>query len=243
MYATWNDQQQGQIRIVSSRGGKGKPLLKEPGKYITPTFSPDGKTVVYQKISGGYITKPTWDLNTGIYAVSAKGERRASKPILITENGQKPHFGSSNDNIYVVRRGKKTQLAFVSLNGKDDRLLYQGEFSTEYKVSPSGEFLAFAERFKVFVTPFVERGDVITIGPKGGNLPVKQLSVRAGEGINWGGNSDELYWSLGADLYQTSVADLFMINQIDSYKVNKIAAKVSSNVIQTYLGYLSLIHI
>jgi imidazolonepropionase-like amidohydrolase/Tol biopolymer transport system component len=237
VYATWNDQQQGQIRIVSSRGGKGKPLLKEPGKYITPTFSPDGKTVVYQKISGGYITKPTWDLNTGIYAVSAKGERRASKPILITENGQKPHFGSSNDNIYVVRRGKKTQLAFVSLNGKDDRLLYQGEFSTEYKVSPNGEFLAFAERFKVFVTPFVERGDVITIGPKGGNLPVKQLSVRAGEGINWGGNSDELYWSLGADLYQTSVADLFMINQIDSYKVNKIAAKVSSNVIQTYLGY------
>jgi len=237
VYATWHDQNQGQIRIVSSRGGKGKSLLKEKGKYIEPTFSPDGETVVYRKISGGFITEPSWDLNTGIYAIPAKGERKGNKPKLITKQGQQAHFGRSNDNIYVVRTGDKPKLAYVSLDGKNDRTLYQGKFATEYRVSPNGEYLAFAERFKVFVTPFVERGDVINIGPKGGNLPVEQLSVRAGQGLNWHGNSNELYWSLGPDLFQASIDDLFAINASTEQESKESANKTESKVTKTYLGY------
>lgn len=238
VYATWNDQEQGQINIISSRGGKGKSLLKAPGKYIEPTFSPDGKTVVYRKVSGGFITNPSWDLNPGIYAVSAKGERKANKPVLITKKGYQAHFGLSNDNIYVVRDGEQPQLAYVSLDGKDDRTLYQGKFATEYRVSPNGEYLAFAERFKVFVTPFIERGEVISIGPKGENLPVKQLSVRAGEGINWHGNSRQLYWSLGADLYQTNITDLFDITNTAKNNIEQeTIAESVPQVTQTYLGY------
>ena len=237
VYATWQDQKQGQIRIVSSRGGKGKALLEEKGKYIEPTFSPDGKTVVYRKISGGFITSPAWDLNTGIYAVSAKGERKAGKPELITEFGSQAHFGANNENIYVVRDGDEPQLAYVSLDGKDDRTLYQGKFATEYRVSPNGEYLAFAERFKVFVTPFVERGTVINIGPKGDNLPVEQLSVRAGQGINWHGDSTELYWSLGANLYQASIKKLFAITNDDEVKSKTDNVKNKELVIKTYLGY------
>ncbi|MDP7592467.1 MAG: amidohydrolase family protein [Litorilituus sp.] len=234
VYATWHDQQQGQIRVVSSRGGKGKSLLKHKGKYIEPIFSPDGEMIVYRKISGGYITEPTWDLNTGIYAISAKGERKGSTPKLITKQGQQAHFGRSNENIYVVRKGEKPQLAYVSIDGKDDRTLYQGKFSTEYRVSPSGDYLAFAERFKVFVTPFVERGDVINIGPKGGNLPVKQLSVRAGQGLNWSRDSNKLYWSLGPDLYQASIENLFAIN---THATSEIKTTADSRITKTDLGY------
>ena len=244
VYATWQDQQQGQIRIVSSRGGKGKSLLKEKGKYIEPTFSPDGNTVVYRKISGGYITSPTWDLNTGIYAVSAKGERKADKPRLITEQGTQAHFGASNNNIYVLREGDEPQLAHVSIDGKDDRTIYQGKFATEYRVSPNGQYLAFAERFKVFVTPFVERGDVINIGPEGANLPVKQLSVRAGQDINWHGDSNKLYWSLGADLYQANITDLFAITNKSEAENTEVKLETKSEekiseekVTKTHLGY------
>ncbi len=140
----------------------------------------------------------------------------------------------------MVRQGEEPKLAYVSLDGKDDRTLYQGKFATEYRVSPNGEYLAFAERFKVFVTPFIERGDVITIGPKGGNLPVKQLSVRAGQGINWHGDSNKLYWSLGADLYQASIADLFAITQVQNKKDTKdkkVVDEAKPKVMQTYLGY------
>ena len=247
VYATWNDQALGQIRIVSSRGGKGKKLINEPGKYIEPVFSPNGKTVVYRKISGGYITDPKWGLHTGIYAVSAKGENKNRKTQLVTKKGVKAHFGKRNDRIYVIRRGEEPQLARIDLDGQHDKALYQGKFATEYSVSPNGEYLAFAERFKVFVTPFVEHGEVIKIGPKASNLPVKQLSIRAGEGISWNGNSNELYWSLGADLYQASISNLFEITtksltvekEKDKDK-DKKPAKIGpkeSDIQQTYLGY------
>ena len=230
VYATWHDEKQGAIRVVSSRGGKGKIITEERGKYIEPSFSPDGKKVVYRKVSGGYITNPAWGLNSGIYVVSAKGGETS----LITENGVAPHFGKGNDRIFFIRSGEKPQLVKIDLDGQHEKALYQGKFATEYRVSPDGKHLAFAERFKVFVTPFIERGDVIDIGPKASNLPVKQLSVRAGEGINWNGKSNELYWSLGADLYQASILDLFTITS----KAGK--AEKEQQTLQpkhTYLGY------
>jgi imidazolonepropionase-like amidohydrolase/Tol biopolymer transport system component len=218
VYATWNDKSQGQLRVVSARGGKGKALTKEPGKYIEPSFSPDGKTVVFRKVSGGYITDPKWGLNPGIYHVSAKG----GKATLITESGLQPHFGSKNDRIYVIRDSEKPSLTRIDLDGQNEKKLYQGKFSTEYKVSPDGKNLAFTERFKVFVTPMVERGDVIDIGPKAKNLPVKQLSMRAGEGISWNGKSDELHWSLGANLYQAPVIGAFdIVAKVEDKKTEK----------------------
>lgn len=218
VFATWHDNKLGSLRVVSSRSGKGKAITSEPGKYIEPSFSPDGKTVVYRKVSGGSILDPKWGLNTGVYTVSAKGGDAS----LISESGLKPHFGVENDRIYLIKRGPKTQLVKVNLADKKEQALYQGKFATEYQVSPDGKHLAFAERFKVFVTPFIERGDVIDTGPNAKNLPVEQLSVRAGEGINWNGNSDELYWSLGADLYQASVDGLF------DYKSNTEGDKKNS---------------
>uniref|UniRef100_UPI00331C3F2D hypothetical protein n=1 Tax=Pseudoalteromonas sp. 45-MNA-CIBAN-0466 TaxID=3140426 RepID=UPI00331C3F2D len=79
--------------------------------------------------------------------------------------------------------------------------LYESEHATEFRVSPDGEYLAFAERFKVFVTPFVERGKTINIGPKDSQFPIEQLSVRAGENISWSAKSNKLYWTLGPELY------------------------------------------
>jgi len=228
VYATWSDKDLGEIRVVSSRGGKGQVITKERGKYVEPSFSPDGKKIVYRKFSGGYITDPKWGLNPGIYVVSAKG----GKATLITKDGLTPHFGKDNDKVYLLRDGKKPSLVRVGVDGHNEKILYQGEFATEYKVSPNGKFLAFTERFKVFVTPFIERGEVIDTGPKTNNLPVKKLSTRAGENINWNGKSNELYWSLGANLYQAPLAKLFDINQTDDVETEEdISAEI------TYLGF------
>ena len=236
VYVTWDDEKLGQIRVASSRGGKGKVISKEPGKYIEPSFSPDGKTVVFRKVSGGYITDPKWGLNPGIYAVSSKG----GEAKLVTESGLQPHFGARNDRIYVTRNGEKTSFARIDLDGQNDKTLYKGKFATEFKVSPDGKHVAFAERFKVFVTPLVERGDAIDTGPKAKNMPVKQLSVRAGEGISWNAQSDEIYWSLGADLYQASLAGLFDIKadaKSEDNSEESADSKAESKVKQTSLSF------
>ncbi|TLU66636.1 amidohydrolase [Thalassotalea litorea] len=209
VFATWNDQKQGNIRVVSARSGRGKYVLDEPGKYIEPVFSPDGKTVVYRKAKGGYITPAVHSLEPGIYKVSAKG----GEATLITDNGSQPQFADRNDRIYVQRYGEMPELARIDLDGKNEKALYMGKYATEFRVSPDGQYLAFAERFKVFVTPLVERGDVINIGPSAKNVPVHKLSARAGENISFNGNSDEIYWSLGPDLYQASLAGMFDIGQ------------------------------
>jgi len=243
VFATWNDQKQGQLRVVSSRGGTGKILLnaqsKERGKYIEPSFSPDGKTVVFRKISGGFITDPVWGLNPGIYVVASRG----GEAKLITEEGVQPHFADRNDRIYLVRDGEKPNLTRIDIDGQHEKTLYEGKFSTEYHVSPNGKYLAFAERFKVFVTPMVERGKVIDIGPKGGNLPVKQLSTRAGESISWNANSSELYWSLGANLYQAATTDLFNIptknsdDKLAQVEKDRLENSTKTSIKVTYLGF------
>jgi len=208
VYTTWNDNKQGQVRVVSSRSGRGDTITQEPGKYVEPTFSPNGKTVVYRKASGGSILNPKWSLNPGIYSVSAKG----GVSELISKSGYQPQFGADNDRVFVMSPWPKPSLSVVELESKKVSKLYESEHATEFRVSPDGEYLAFAERFKVYVTPLVESGKAINIGPKDSKFPIEQLSVRAGESISWSADSSKLYWTLGPELYHASLNGVFAIN-------------------------------
>ncbi|MEG3759369.1 amidohydrolase family protein [Pseudoalteromonas carrageenovora] len=211
VYTTWNDNKQGTIRVVSSRSGRGDTITTEPGKYVEPTFSPNGKTVVYRKATGGSILNPKWSLNPGIYSVSVKG----GKSELISKSGYQPQFGDESDRVFIMSPWPKPTLSVVDLKSKKIRKLYESEHATEFRVSPDGQYLAFAERFKVFVTPFVESGSTINISPKDSQFPIEQLSARAGENISWNTKSNTLYWTLGPELYHASLEGMFAINKAD----------------------------
>jgi len=211
VYTTWNDSKQGTVRVVSARSGRGDTITSEPGKYVEPTFSPDGKMVVYRKATGGSILNPKWSLNPGIYKVSTKGGQSE----LISKSGYQPQFGSDNDRVFIMSPWPKPTLSVVELENKKVRKLYESEHATEFRVSPDGKYLAFAERFKVFVTPLVESGSPISISPSDNQFPIEQLSVRAGENISWSAKSDRLYWSLGPELYHASLDGMFAINKAD----------------------------
>lgn len=211
VYTTWDDNEQGQVRVVSASSGRGDTITEQPGKYVEPTFSPDGKTVVYRKATGGSILNPKWSLNPGVYSVSTKG----GKSELISKNGYQPQFGAANDRVYIMSPWPKPTLSVVELDTKKVRKLYESEHATEFRVSPDGQYLAFAERFKVFVTPFVESGKTLNISPTDNQFPIEQLSVRAGENISWSANSNKLYWTLGPELYHASLEGMFAINKAD----------------------------
>lgn len=201
VFTTWNDQQQGTVSVVSSRGGKAKVLTNEPGKYVEPTFSPDGDYIVYRKARGGYMTPRTWSQEPGLYKVDIKGKQSTK----LTASGHQPQFGADSDRVYFMDFGKTPEFASIGMNGFEKRTHYTSDHATEFRLSPDGEHLAFAERFRVYVTPFAKHGETIAIGPKATNLPISQLSARAGESISWNGKNNQLYWTLGPELYQADV--------------------------------------
>ncbi|QDE29498.1 amidohydrolase family protein [Shewanella polaris] len=201
VFTTWNDQQQGTVSVVSARGSKAKVLTNEPGKYVEPTFSPDGEYIVYRKARGGYMTPRTWSQEPGLYKVDVKG-RKSTK---LSASGHQPQFGADSDRVYFMDFNKTPEFASIGMNGFEKRTHYTSDHATEFRLSPNGEHLAFAERFRVYVTPFAKHGETVAIGPKATNLPITQLSARAGESISWNGKNNQLYWTLGPDLYQADV--------------------------------------
>jgi len=206
VFVRWNDEEQAQVIVRDLSSGNEQVLNTGKGNFVEPTFSPDGKHVVYRKVRGGYLISDKFGLENGIYrvAVSANAE-----PEQIAESGRLPQYGARNDRVYLMTPGAKPTLSAIDLRTLEQRELYQSELATEFRVSPDGKQLAFAERFKVFVTPLVERGSVINVGPGDKQMPVHQLSVRAGENLSWTANSDQLYWTLGPELYHTSVDEAF----------------------------------
>jgi len=100
-------------------------------------------------------------------------------------------------------------LVSLTLAGADLRAHATSEAATEFRLSPDGEWLAFTERWNVFLTPFVPTGKAIEIGPKSTALPVARVSQDAGEALHWAGDSRRLHWSLGPELYTRELKDAF----------------------------------
>src|SRR6266498_2296518 len=185
VYATWNDEKAGAVRVAPARGGEGRVVTEQPGLYREPVFSPDGGRIVYRKDSGGFLATPDWSTETGLYSVPAGG----GKATLVSREGFAPQFGATNDRVYFTRleetEGSREQReeekrVFVScaLDGADPREHYVSDNATEFAISPDEKWLAFRERYSAFITPFVRTGKRIEIGPKAKSLPVARSEER-----------------------------------------------------------------
>jgi len=69
------------------------------------------------------------------------------------------------------------------------------------------KWLAFREGFNAYVTPFVETGRRIDIGPKSKAVPVTRVSKDAGENLRFSGDSTRLHWSFGPQLFQRDLEE------------------------------------
>ncbi len=212
VYTTWDDQQLGSIRIISSSGGESKIISEHPGHYLEPVFSPDGNTIVYRAGGGSSVTNPKWSRDQGIYWIPASG----GKSSLITKNGNTPQFGASNDRVYLFKpedqkpsEQPKRMLISIELDGSDERTHVRSESALEFRLSPDEKWLAFLEYFHAYITPFVRTGSTIEIGPKSKTIPIAKVTRDAGEYLHWSGDSKKLHWSLGPELYTRELKDAF----------------------------------
>ena len=77
----------------------------------------------------------------------------------------------------------------------------KSEKATEFAVSPDGKWLAFVEGFQAYVDAAARTGRRLDIGPKADAVPVRRLTVNAGEYLHWSGDSATVHYTLGDELF------------------------------------------
>jgi len=208
VFTTWSDESFGSVRIAQIEGDTaGGVISEEPGVYVEPRFSPDGRSVVYRKITGGYLLSPLWSEEPGIYVATEGG----GKPIRVSRSGFNAQFSADGKRILFSDVVEDTHLVLksVDLEGNDERTHLKGATVTEYSVSPDGRFVAFTEQFNAYVAPFTATGRTVDIGSEVKSIPVRQVSKRAGEFLHWSSDSKKLHWAHGATLYTRDLKDAF----------------------------------
>ena len=210
LYTTWNDHEFGSVRITSLNGRNTTVLTPQPGHYIEPAFSANGKQVLFRAFEGGYLLSPLWSLNPGIYRVNADAKQ---PPVIVSKSGFNPHFNADASRVFFTTNTGKLDtellLSSVNLDGKDKRDHLQGAKATQFRVSPDGQWVSFTENFKTYVAPFFSNGKTITLGAATKEFSVRQLSARSGEFMNWSADSQAIDWSHGRHLYRRNLNQAF----------------------------------
>ena len=204
VYTSWSDRDLGAVRVVNASGGEGRKITPQPGHYVEPSFSPDGKTVAYRKTNDGQLTSPLFGKETGLFIVPAAG----GTPRLVTKKGTLPHFGASGDRLFYMANEaeQKRSLRSIGLAGQEDRTHLVSQNAAEFAVSPDGRSVAWTERFQGYVMPFVPTGKAVDIGPENKSLPQYRVTADAGEWLHWSANGQRLYWSLGPQLFSRDLS-------------------------------------
>lgn len=205
-FVRWTDAGFGEIRTIGAGGGKAATVTQIPGHYARPRFSPDGRTIVFERQTGGYLVSPRASAEPGIYRVPAGG----GAMVRISKDGGRPHFGASSDRVFVVVPGEnKVSLVSMDLAGEARRSHAEGELVNDYAVSPDGQFVAYRQNYQALVVPLLPGTQAVSLGVKSGALPVTRASGDGADWIHWSNDGKRLHWSLGPTLFSADRAAMF----------------------------------
>ncbi|HFA49788.1 MAG TPA: amidohydrolase [Bacteroidetes bacterium] len=225
-FVTWNDVQMGKLvlydysgEMLAKTGSDHQVLTTEKGIYRTPSFSPDGKWIVFRKEGGNGHQGFTHTKEPGIYIVAVPTSAgRSSAPRLICPQGENPMFSKDGKRIFYQKGGYlfgslTKSVESVDLNGEDKREHFDGKYSQRYVISPDNEWVAWSELYKVYVAPFPKTGKKVGLTSKTKAVPVAQVARDAGINIHWSPDSKRLHWTLGEEYFSDDLTERFKFLQ------------------------------
>jgi imidazolonepropionase-like amidohydrolase/Tol biopolymer transport system component len=206
VFVSWNDSTLGSICKVNLAGGVITKISQEPGHYADPSWSPDGKEIVYLKGGASILTEPTHMQETGIYRLSVQG----GEPILISKEGSKPLYSKDGKRIYISsREGENKALKSISLEGHDSRTLFTSKYATDILTSPDENWVAWNELFQVYITPFPKTGQALDLSSGNKSLPSFKVTKQGGNYIHWTSDSKKLNWVIGPEYFSREIQNTF----------------------------------
>ncbi len=205
-FVRWTDAGLGQIVVANANGRNARVITSQQGHYAVPQFSPDGRHIVFEKRSGGYLTSPEYSENEGVYAIPASGGEMK----LVTRDGSDPTFGADSERVFFSRTvDSKLALLSSGLNGQDERTHAQGKLASGFSVSPDGRTIGFIQNYELFAMPLMPGGKPVDVSEKGGPLPVTRVSKGGADFIGWANGGRTVNWSMGPWLKTANVDALF----------------------------------
>ena len=207
VFVNWNDSTLGTIASVSINGGNIRKITSSPGHYVDPSWSPDGKEIVYQKGGASILTAPIHMQETGIYRIPAQG----GNPIMVSKEGSRPMYSKDGKRIYVFsREGENKALKSMSLDGHDSRTMFTSKYATDIMPSPDENWVAWNELFQVYITPFPQTGQSLDLSSGNKALPSFKVSKHGGNYIHWTSDSKKLNWVIGPEYFSREIQNTFL---------------------------------
>ena len=161
-FVSWTDRGLGKVHTISPSGGALVSVTRDPGHYRRPAFSPNGRHVVFEKSSGGYLTAPEWSGDTGIYIAT-----NGAAPEKVRGSGSYAHFADDNERLYFsANNDKKLALMSTDLSGGKKRVHASSKLAQSYFMSPDGKTIAFRENYNLYVMPALKGPQNVAAGPK-----------------------------------------------------------------------------
>jgi Tol biopolymer transport system component len=229
-YVEWDDERGSTLKVANAAGRNGRTVASSRGVIRNPSFSPDGKLIVYciaaaDKAMGGYGTQP------GIYVVPARG----GESRFVGAGDDWPMFSPDGHRVYYVEVGRVKgelvhSLVSVTLDGLDKREHAHtlNADASELRVSPDLRWIAFRETQQYYVMPFHEIGAPLTVSAGSREVPVRALTDLGGNSLTWSSDSSTLHWTLGPALYRANVSDAALEPSPQPY--TKIALQIQADI-------------
>ena len=202
------------MRVIKPDGTGGRDVVTAPGHYIEPSFSPDGKSIVFRNAGADVDARAA--LRRRRRHLRRAGRRLGARRGSCARAAREPTFDHTGKRIYRQRRrgraspcwsASASAIAGSPLPGGDEVVHFQSDNATQIVPSPDGKWVAFAERWHAFVAPFPHTGRPVDLGPDDQQATrSRAISRDAGFNLHWSGDSRRSYWSLGPELFTRDLA-------------------------------------
>ncbi|HUM64756.1 MAG TPA: amidohydrolase family protein, partial [Chitinophagaceae bacterium] len=228
LFTTWNDTTGGAIHKLDMKANRSNPVMisKARAIYRQPSYSPEGKWIVFRKDGGSDILGPAYTGKPGIYIMDAdEGNEN-----FVTGRGDAPRFNKTGDRIFYLAG---TSMNSVKIDGEDEKVHLKSTYGNQFTISPDEKWIAFVDLHKAYVAALPQTGKTLDIGSGTTDYPVKVVSKDAGYNLHWSSDSRQLRYTLGSQYFTINMEDRFefVANKPDSlFKVPEKGIEVGLEV-------------